>query len=407
MMLHPGHLPSPEHLWTAWSREPLVLLGLGGAALAYAAGLARLWRRAGRGRGIRRREAAAFAGGMLALGAALVSPVDALGGALFSAHMLQHLLLVLVAAPLLVLGRTERALLWSLPAGGRRRLGRWWLGAPRVRAAWRALAHPLTVWLLHAAALWLWHAAVLYEAALRNDLIHGLEHASFLGTALLFWWVAIPRDRRPAGYPVGIALLFTTMMHSGVLGALITFAETPWYPAHAEGARLWGLTLLEDQQLAGLVMWVPAGIVYVLGAAGLLYAWLERGERLRPAFATLATLACAGLLAGCGEARRDHSTARVVVAGGDPAAGRTALQGFGCVACHEIPGVPGVRGSVGPPLDRFAARRYIGGTLPNEPEHLIRWIRDPQAVNPNTAMPNLGVVAAVARDMAAYLYTLR
>src|SRR5688572_27904257 len=96
-----------------------------------------------------------------------------------------------------------------------------------------------------------------------------------------------------------------------------------------------------------------------------------------------------------------------LVAGGNPERGQTALDGFGCGTCHVIPGVKGAVGGVGPPLSRFAVRSYIAGQLANEPQNLIRWIQDPQAVEPGTAMPNLGVDEAVARDMAAYLYTLR
>ncbi len=96
-----------------------------------------------------------------------------------------------------------------------------------------------------------------------------------------------------------------------------------------------------------------------------------------------------------------------IVVGGDAERGRAALDGFGCGSCHVIPGVRGARGMVGPPLSHFALRAYIAGQLPNQPENLLRWVQDPQAVEPGTAMPNLGVTPAVARDMAAYLYTLR
>ncbi len=96
-----------------------------------------------------------------------------------------------------------------------------------------------------------------------------------------------------------------------------------------------------------------------------------------------------------------------LVIGGDPERGRISLDGFGCGTCHVIPGVKGAVGGVGPPLSRFAVRSYIAGQLANEPQNLIRWIQDPQAVEPGTAMPNLGVDQAIARDMAAYLYTLR
>jgi putative membrane protein len=361
---------------------------------------------------------------------ALVSPLDALGGALFSAHMVQHLTLILVAAPLLVLGRPERAILWIFPRNVRRRIGAWWHRSRLVRPGWRILTLPLVVWVLHAAAVWIWHAASFYEAALRNDTIHSLEHASFLGTALLFWWVLLAAGRR-LDYGLSVMFVFTTMMYSGVLGALITFASVPWYPGHAEGARLWGLSLIEDQQLAGVLMWIPASIIYLLTAAALFVCWLRhaeevqrrRGRARRPAVAVgrpvvgrlpngsrvrlIGALAGVALLTACDNLPKEHRPQAVVVLGGDPEAGRVALQGFGCIACHSIPGVPGVRGSVGPQLDGFARRMYVAGVLPNQPDGLIEWIQDPQSVNPGTAMPNLGVVEPVARDMAAYLYTLR
>jgi cytochrome c len=108
------------------------------------------------------------------------------------------------------------------------------------------------------------------------------------------------------------------------------------------------------------------------------------------------------LASGCGQGEEPVS-----VVGGDPERGKVALAGFGCTACHTIPGVRGANGLVGPPLTQFARRAYIAGQLPNEAENLVRWIEDPQEIEPGTAMPDLGVMPAVARDMAAYLYTLR
>jgi cytochrome c len=110
------------------------------------------------------------------------------------------------------------------------------------------------------------------------------------------------------------------------------------------------------------------------------------------------------VLPGCSPAGDRIET---MVIGGDAGRGRTALDGFGCGACHVIPGVRGARGMVGPPLTQFALRAYIAGQLPNQPDNLLRWLQDPQGVEPGTAMPNLGVGPAAARDMAAYLYTLR
>jgi putative membrane protein len=217
---------------------------------------------------------------MLALFVALVSPLDALGTALFSAHMVQHMVLVLVAVPLLVLGAPQTGLLWALAEPRRRRLGAWWHCATGLRIGWRALSRPLVVWLLHAAALWLWHLPRLYQAALTSELVHLAEHASFLGTALLFWWVLLggsPRERlNPA---LGVLYLFSFALQGGLLGALMTFAPAPWYPAYTTTVAAWGLTPLEDQQLAGLIMWVPAGLVYLAAALVPLGELLE-GEKV-------------------------------------------------------------------------------------------------------------------------------
>jgi putative membrane protein len=238
----------------------------------------RMWRRSGVGSGIRRWEAAAFAGGWTALFLALVSPLHPLGSALFSAHMVQHELLVAVAAPLLVLGRPMIPMLWAVPIGWRRAAGGW-AKHGAARGAWRALTAPLVAWALHAAALWTWHLPGPYQATLRSGALHTLQHASFLGTALLFWYaVAHGRERR-MGYGAAVFYLFATAMHGGALGALLTFASRPWYPEYAPTAAAWGLTPLEDQQLAGLIMWIPAGVSYLVAALVLMVAWMRESER--------------------------------------------------------------------------------------------------------------------------------
>jgi cytochrome c oxidase assembly factor CtaG len=185
------------------------------------------------------------------------------GAALFSVHMVQHLLLVVVAAPLLVLGEPLTATLWALPPQARRTVGRWGR-AHAVRALWRLLRHPLTAWVLHVAALWVWHAPRLYDAAVRHPGVHVLEHATFFGTALLFWWVITDRrSRRRLGFGPAVLYIFTGGLQSTVLGALLTMARHPWYLSHYDTTRAWGLTPLEDQQLAGLIMWVPASFAYL------------------------------------------------------------------------------------------------------------------------------------------------
>ncbi|MBV9772379.1 MAG: cytochrome c oxidase assembly protein, partial [Gemmatimonadetes bacterium] len=189
VLAHEGRPLAPHDLASAWSLEPGIVLPLLLSGWLYARGVRRLWR-AGAGRGIRRWEAGCYAAGWATLALALVSPLHPLGEVLFSAHMVQHELLMAVAAPLLVLGRPLIPFLWAVPIGWRRALGRWAKGGA-VRGGWRALTAPFPAWLLHAAALWLWHLPGPYQATLRSDLVHTLQHASFLGTALLFWWTVV------------------------------------------------------------------------------------------------------------------------------------------------------------------------------------------------------------------------
>lgn len=266
-------------LWRVWSLEPGVLFGLAAAGGLYAAGLSRLWRSVGVGRGVARWQSACYAAGLAALALALLSPLDAFGEALFWVHMVQHLVLILVAAPLVVLGAPLLPLLRVLDAPARRRLGARWNRAWTIPALASALSVPLVAWGLHVGALWAWHLPAAYQAALRDERIHALEHLSFFGTALLFWWAVLqPAGRRRMSYGMSVLYVVTAGMQGGLLGALLTFAGMPLYPAQSAGAAAWGLTPLEDQQLAGLIMWLPAGLVYVSAAAALFVAWLWAEE---------------------------------------------------------------------------------------------------------------------------------
>ncbi|MEA2724624.1 MAG: cytochrome c [Gemmatimonadales bacterium] len=128
---------------------------------------------------------------------------------------------------------------------------------------------------------------------------------------------------------------------------------------------------------------------------------------MRTSLSTLIQLVAAVAVVGLPACSMPGDRVETLVVGGDADRGRAALDGFGCGACHVIPGVRGARGMVGPPLTQFGLRAYIAGQLPNQPDNLLRWLQDPQGVEPGTAMPNLGVGPAAARDMAAYLYTLR
>ena len=240
--------------------------------LACGAGAFRLWRRT-RDRHALVRRALAFSSGTVVLAVLLLGPLDDLAATSFAAHMVQHEGLMLVAAPLLVVGHGLPLMLWSLPHALRLRVG----GLTSNRAfsdAWRVLSSPLSAWLLHAAALWLWHAPVLFNAALTRPAVHDWQHVSFLGTALLFWHALL---RRGAHRSQGLAVLylFTTTIHTGVLGALLTFARAPLYAPLDTGLIALGrLTPLEDQQLGGLIMWVPGALVYAGMGLWLAARWI-------------------------------------------------------------------------------------------------------------------------------------
>ncbi|HEY6707491.1 MAG TPA: cytochrome c oxidase assembly protein [Actinomycetota bacterium] len=257
-----------------------ILAALVAAAIAYAAGLRRLWR-AGPGAPTGW-PAAAFAAGLATVAIALCSPLDTLAHGLFAAHMAQHMLLVMVAAPLLVLGAPGLPLAVALAPDWRRRLGRL-RHRPAVRAARDLLTRPLVAWAVHVGTLWAWHLPGPYQAALASDAVHAAEHASFLATAVLFWWVVLSRAGRHRLAPgFAVLYLFAAALQGSALGALLTLAPAPLYPLQAAAAPPWGPAPLADQQLAGLVMWVPADLIY-LGVAGTLFMrWLVSLERTSP-----------------------------------------------------------------------------------------------------------------------------
>jgi putative membrane protein len=243
----------------------------------YGCGLWRLWRRAGVGQGISRWQAAAFAATWIVLVVALSSPMDDWSDTYLAAHMVQHELLMAVAAPLFALSAAGIALLWAVPTRWRRDAFAI-IRQRAVRRTWRAVTAPLTVFVLHALALWIWHLPALYDAATAHEGVHIAQHLSFFGTAALFWWALIHGRYGRAGYGLSVIYVFATALHAGVLGALLTMSPRPWYPPYIV-AHASGVTPLEDQQLAGLLMWVPAGILTAAGGLALFAAWLGESER--------------------------------------------------------------------------------------------------------------------------------
>lgn len=264
--------------WSRWTFDPAVAAGLAGAAVLYGVGLRRLWR-TGRGRGASPMRAGAFFAGLGALFVALVSPLDAAAEQLLSAHMVQHLLLLAVAPPLLILGRPVLVGVQGLPAGLRGdaiRLGR----RPALRAATRRITNPVFAWLLQVAVLWGWHAPRAYEDALANSGVHALEHASFLAVAFLFWWPALePGEHRRLPRGADVLYLLTAWLQSGALGALFALAPAPIYQVYVARVLVHGGSALADQRIAGLVMWMPGGLVYLGAACAMFVGWLLATER--------------------------------------------------------------------------------------------------------------------------------
>ena len=251
------------------------------AALLFAIGLRRLTVRSARNVAGLERRAWLFGWGWVGLALALVSPLHEAGEQSFAAHMAEHEMLMLLAAPLLVLSEPVAVMLWAFASPGRRWLGR--LGSnPPVRTVWRALTDPVAATLVQAAALWLWHLPGLFDLALENTVWHAVQHACFLVSALLFWSAMLhPRPGRAGGRGLVVLCLFATSMVSGALGAAMALSESPWYAPYARlPLTRFGLTPAEDQQLAGLLMWIPGGLVHAGAALVIAAAALRSGARL-------------------------------------------------------------------------------------------------------------------------------
>lgn len=263
-----------------WEWDPFVIVPLALSFVLYGCGLAGQWRRAGIGRGVRLWQACAFLAGWATLVGALVSPLHEYAEHLFTAHMIEHELLMAVAAPLLAVSRPLVVFMRAMPSVWRPWLMAGAKAAP-VQWAWQELTTPIVATVLHAAAIWVWHIPALLDGTIRSGALHRLQHICFLVTALFFWWAILRRPGKT--YGDGALHVFATMVHTGLLGALLALAPRVFYQLQTHDAPLFGLTPLEDQQLAGLFMWVPGGAIYLGCGLALLYAWLRnaglRGRR--------------------------------------------------------------------------------------------------------------------------------
>ncbi len=396
-----------------WQWEPWLLACIAAAAAPYAAGMLRMGAR--RGQILGRWRAISFFAGLLVLVLALMSPLDAMADDLFSAHMLQHMLLLLVIPPMLVYGRPVITWLWAFDIGPRRAIVRGWKRA-KLEAVFDFLMRPLCVWTLLTAALCYWHLPGPYDAAVRHEWLHDLEHLSFLAFSLAFWTIVIePYGRRRAlGYGATVVFVVSSGFVMALVGAILTFATTPLYAVHLHTTQAYGLTPLQDQQLAGIIMWIPSNLVHVAALSVVFFAWFRADDRRarertapvparaisRTAVHSLLVLpVLAVLLGGCGHRPSPEQQ--------EADRGARLIERYGCGSCHMIPGINGADGLVGPPLTHWGRRTYIAGVMPNDPANLAFWVQHPQKVVPGVAMPEMGIKDHEAQAIAAYLDTLR
>jgi putative membrane protein len=260
--------------WT-WTADPALIWVLGAGLLYWLGG-----RRIGRPPGARRWRTASFVGGLAAIVVAIGSPLDDLADKLQWAHMLQHVLLLLVAPPLLALARPWNRMWRGLPLGLRRRTGRavtqGRFSRPVLRTA-RFLGDPVPSWVLFTGTLVAWHLPFAYDETLRSPIVHALEHALFFGTGLLFWTRVIdsPPWRSPLSEPVRIVYVGSAMVVAWALAVVLAMAPAALYaPYAAETSRPGGISALADQQLAAGVMWVPGSIPFTIAIMLVAYRWL-------------------------------------------------------------------------------------------------------------------------------------
>jgi putative membrane protein len=272
----PSDPPSVANLLLGWTFEPLPTLGIVAAVWWW------LWA-VGRVDGqhptnpVPRRRTAAFLAGMVALAFALQSGVGAYDTALFSIHMVQHVLLMLVAAPLIALAAPVTLILRLSSSETRHR---WVLPILHSRVV-RFLGHPVVAWLMFAVMMWGTHFSPLFNAALEDPLIHEFEHFLFLTGALFFWWPAVALDPAPyrLGYPGRIGYLFTQMTQNTFLAVVILGATTVLYPHYASLGSPWGIAALDDQRLAAGIMWLLGDAVFMTAILAVVAGWMRAEAR--------------------------------------------------------------------------------------------------------------------------------
>jgi putative membrane protein len=271
----PVEPPSLLNLALGWHVDPAVVIGLLLAALGWVL-LARRVARMHPGHPIPASRTAAYFGGLAAIAVALLSGIERYDTTLFSLHMVQHLLLMLVAPPLIALSAPVTQLLRAASPPWRARI----LSVLHSGGV-AALGHPVVAWVTFTVVMWTTHFSPLFDAALENPLVHDGEHVAFLLAGMLFWWPAVGADpaRRRLSHPVRALYILLQMPPSSFLGMLITFSNEPLYPHYATLGSPYGIDALADQQLAGGVMWAAGDVVFITVILFVVAAWMRHEER--------------------------------------------------------------------------------------------------------------------------------
>jgi len=216
---------------------------------------------------------------------ALLSPIDVLGGQLLTMHMVQHLLLVMIIPPLILLANPLPFLLWGSPHKVRTGISHLLSPKAKFRYYLRKATGPGVVWLMFVIVYWGWHDPNAYNLALQSALVHDLEHLTFFLVSMLFWWHVIgagPRIHRPLSPAGRFAYVLTAIPPNMLAGLAIVFATGPIYSYYEAMPRIWGLSVMEDQQIGGVIMWIPGSMMYIIAALILASRWLQKEERKPP-----------------------------------------------------------------------------------------------------------------------------
>lgn len=253
-----------------WTLDPLLVVPLGLTLIIYVLGWVRLSERSSTPP-----RAGLFLSGWTVLTLSLVSPLHAAGERSFTMHMIEHELIMLVATLLLAMSKSGAVMAWGLPRPLRLSLGGSWK-AP-LQSLWKRLTEPVTATAVQAIVMWVWHAPPLFDRALESSGWHIAQHACFFISSLIFWWAML--HPRRGGYGVSAACLFATSLIGGALGALMSLSSSPWYADYAAmGMTGIGLDPVDDQRLAGLIMWIPGGLVHCVAAIAMFHKWLKAAE---------------------------------------------------------------------------------------------------------------------------------